>query len=76
MSEVTSGVPRQVSILSCRDIFVCRRCLGHNCPVKEKLEYKRGVDVLEEVEKFCYLVDMISCYDRASEEVSARIGSA
>ena len=61
-----SDVPRQVSQLSCRDVFVCRTCLGHNCSVEEKLEFKRGEDVLEEVEKFCYLADMISCYGGAS----------
>ena len=33
-------------------------------------------DVLEEVEKFCYLADMINYYGGASEAVSARIGSA
>ena len=71
-----SDVPRQVSLLSCRDIFVCRTCLGHNCSVVEKLEFKTGEDVLEEVEKFCYLGDMISCFGGASEAVSARIGSA
>ena len=65
-----------MSLLSCRDVFVCRRCIGHNCLVEEKLEFKRGEDVLEEVEKFCYLGDMISCYGGASEAVSARIGSA
>ena len=32
-----SDVPRQVSLLSCRDIFVCRTCLCHNCSVVEKL---------------------------------------
>ena len=69
-------MPRQVSVLSCRDVFVCRTCIGHNCLVEEKLEFKRGEDVLEEVEKFCYLGDMISCYGGASEAVSARIGSA
>ena len=69
-------MPRQVSLLSCRDVFVCRTCIGHNCLVEEKLEFKRGEDVLEEVEKFCYLGDMISCYGGASEAVSARIGSA
>ena len=57
-----SDLPRQVCLLSCRDVFVCRTCLGHNCSVEEKLEYKRGEDVLEEVKKFCYLGDMISCY--------------
>ena len=71
-----SDVPRQVSLLSCRDIFVCRTCLRHNCSVMEKLEFKTGEDVLEEVEKFCYLGDMISCFGGASEAVSARIGSA
>ena len=55
-----SDVPMQVSLLSCWDVFVCRTCLGHNCSV-EKLELKRGGDVLEEVQKFCYLGDMISC---------------
>ena len=69
-------MPKQVSLLSCRDVFVCRTCIGHNCLVEEKLEFKRGEDVLEEVEKFCYLGDMISCYGGASEAVSARIGSA
>ena len=58
------------------DVFVYRTCLGHNCSVEEKLEFKRGEDVLEEVEKFCYLGDMISCFGGASEAVSARIGSA
>ena len=71
-----SDVPRQVNLLSCRDIFVCRTCLRHNCSVVEKLEFKTGEDVLEEVEKFCYLGDMISCFGGTSEAVSARIGSA
>ena len=35
---------------------------------------KRGKD--EEVEEFCYLGGMISCYGGVSEAVSARIGSA
>ena len=35
-------VPRQVS---CRNAFVCRACLGHNCLVEEKLEFKGGEDV-------------------------------
>ena len=42
----------------------------------EKLEFKTGEDVLEGVEKFCYLGDMISCFGGASEAVSSRIGSA
>ena len=67
---------RQVSLLSCPDVFVCRICLGHNCSVEEKLEFKRGEDVLEEVEKFCYLVGMFSCHGGASEAVNARIDSA
>ena len=66
---------RLVNLLSCWDFFVCRACRGHNCSV-EKLELKRGEDVLEKVEKFCYLGDMISCYVGASEAVSARIDSA
>ena len=57
-----SDVSRQVSLLSCRNVFVCRTCVGHNCSVEEKLEFKRGEDVLEEVEKFCYLGNKISCY--------------
>ena len=69
-------VPRQVSLLSCWDVFVCRTCLDHNCSVEEKLEFKRGEDVLEEEERFCSLGDMISCYGGASEAVSARIGTA
>ena len=56
-------MPRQVS-LSCRDIFVCRTCLGHHCSVEEK--FKKGEYVLEEVEKFCYMGDMISCYSGTS----------
>ena len=42
----------------------------------EKLEFKKSEDVLEKVEKFCYLEDMISCYGGAPEAVSARIDSA
>ena len=70
-----SDVPRKVSLLSCWGVFVCRTCLGHNSSVEEKLEFKRGEDVLEEVQKFCYLGDMISCYSGPSEAVSARIGN-
>ena len=55
---------------------MCRTCLGHNCSVEEKLEFKRGEDVLEEVEKFCYLGDVISYYVGASEAKSVRMGSA
>ena len=67
---------RQVSLLTCQDVSVCRTCLGHNFTVEEKSEFKRGEDVSEEVEKFCYLGDMIRCYGGASEAVCARIGSA
>ena len=56
-------------LLSCWNVFVCRTCLGDNCAVEEKLEFKRGEDVLEEVKKSCCLGDMISCYGRASEAV-------
>ena len=38
--------------------------------------FKSGEDVLGEVEKSCYLGDMISCYGGVSEAVSTRIGSA
>ena len=71
-----SDVPRQVRLLSCRNVFVRRTCLSYNCSVEEKLEFKRGEDVLEEVEKFCYLVGMFSCHGGASEAVNARIDSA
>ena len=67
-------MPTLVSLLSCRYVFVCRTCLGYNCSAEEKLEFKGGEDVLEEVEKSCYLSDMIS-YGGASEAVGARIGS-
>ena len=67
-------MPRRVSLLSCEDVFVCRTNLSHNCSVKEKVEFKRGKDVLEEIEKL-YLGDMFSSYEGASETVSARIGS-
>ena len=60
-----------MSLLSCQDVYVCRTCLGHNCTV-EKLEFERSEDVLQEVEKFCYLGDMISCYGGASEVVNGR----
>ena len=69
-----SDMARHVSLLSCQDVFVCRICLGHNCLLEEKLEFKRGEDVLKE-EKFCYLGNMTSCYGGASEALSARIGS-
>ena len=71
-----SDVPRQVSPLSCQDVFDCRTCLSHCCSKEEELEFKRGEDVLEEVEKFCYLGVMISCCGGASEAVSAKLGSA
>ena len=68
-------VSRQVNLLSCHDVFVCRPCLGHYCSLKEKVEFKSGEDVLEDVEKFCYLGDMPSLYGGATEAVSARIGN-
>ena len=55
--------------------FVCETCLARNCSKEEKLEFKTaGEDVLEDVEKFCYLGDMIGCYGGTSEAVSATIG--
>ena len=69
-------MPRQLSLLSCWDVFVCRTCLGHNRTLEEKLRFKRSEDILEEVENFFYLGDMISHYGGTSEAVSARIGSA
>ena len=35
--RLCSNVPRQVSLLSCRDVSVCRTCLGHNCSVEGKV---------------------------------------
>ena len=63
------------SLLLCWNVFVCRTCLGHNCSVEKKLEFKTGEDVLEEVEKFCYLGDLISCHGGASKAVITRIGN-
>ena len=52
---------------------MCRTCLGHNCSVEEKLEFKRGEGVLDDVKS--YLGDMTSCCGEASEAKGARIGS-
>ena len=52
-------------LISCRDAFDCRTCPGYNCSVEEKLQFKRGEDVLEEEEKLCYPGDMITCYGGA-----------
>ena len=49
----------RVSLLSCQQVFVCRTCLGLNCSVMEKVEFRGGGDVLEDVEKFCYLSGML-----------------
>lgn len=43
-------MPKQVNLLSHRDVIACRTCLDHNS-VEEKLEFKRSEVVLEEVEK-------------------------
>ena len=75
LSELDSDVPRQVSLMSCWNVFVCRTFPGHNFLVEEKLEFERGEDVSEEEEKFCYLGDMIICCGGASEVVIARSGS-
>ena len=45
-----SDVPKQVNLLSHRDVIACRTCLDHNS-VEEKLEFERSEVVLEEVEK-------------------------
>lgn len=31
-----SDKPRRVSLFPCQYFYICRRCLGHNCSVKEK----------------------------------------
>ena len=41
-----------------------------------EVKFKRREDILEDVKKFCYLGDKVSCYGGASEAVDARIGSA
>ena len=45
-----SDLPRQVSLLSCWDVFVCRTCIDHNGSVEEKLDFKKDEDVLGEAE--------------------------
>ena len=65
-------MPRQGSLLSRWDVFFNRACLVHNCSADEKLKFKRGEDVLEEVEKFCYLGDMISFGGASEATGSAR----
>ena len=54
-----SGLPRQVSLFSCQDFFVCWTCPGLNYSIEEKVPFKRGKDVLEETEKFCEM--LVSC---------------
>ena len=66
-------VPRQVSLLLCQDVIVCKTCLGYNSSVEEKLEF--GRDEYGKEEKFCYVGGMISCYVEASEAVGTRIVS-
>ena len=58
-------VSRWINSLSSHDVFVCRLCLDHPCSVKEKVEFERGEDGLEDVEKF-YLSDMPSLHGGAS----------
>ena len=67
-------MPRQVHLLLCHDVSVCGTCLNQNCSAEENFEIKRIEDVSEEVEKFFYLSDIISCYGGVSEAVSAKIG--
>ena len=71
-------MPRQVSLLTCQDVFdvfVCSMCLRQKCSIKEKFKFKRGEDVSEEVEEFCSLGGMFSSYGAASEGVHVRIDS-
>ena len=68
-------MPREV-FFCCFEAEGCPRIFGHNCSVEEKVEFKRGENVFEEMEKFCYLGNMISCYSEASEAMNARIVSA
>ena len=49
---------RRVCYLVIMCLF-CKTCLAQNCSVEEMLELKQGEDVLEKVEKFCYLGYMI-----------------
>ena len=49
--QMCSDVPRKVSLVPC-NVFVCRTCLCHNCSVEEKLEFKRGKDILKVLKKF------------------------
>ena len=41
-----------------------------------EVKFKRREDILEDVKKFCYLGDKVSCYGGASDAVDARIRSA
>ena len=68
-----SDLPRQVSLLSCWNVFVCRTCIDHNGSVEEKLDFKKDEDILGEAEKFCYVGDMIGCYGGVSEAVSGSV---
>ena len=36
--------------------LIAGHVFGHNYLVEKKLKFKGGEDILEEVEKFCYLV--------------------
>ena len=63
------------SVYYCVGMSLSAERLGHICTGEEKLEFKRGEDSLGEVEKFCYLGAMISCYVGASEAVSAKSDS-
>lgn len=57
-----------------RYAFIRWTCLGHYCSVQEKAEFViEDEDVIEVVEKFCYLGDMPSSCGGESEAVSARI---
>ena len=46
-------------------------CLCLNCLVEEKLDFKKNEDDLEEVEKFCCLGDMISCFGGTKQKIGS-----
>ena len=53
-------------------VFVCRLCIGHNCTVEEKLEFKRGEDVLQGLKSFViWVIWLVVIVEH--ETVSAKI---
>ena len=47
-----------VSLSSCQNVDISKISVRHQSSVKDKLELKKGDDILKEVETFCYLGDM------------------